>query len=131
MEKQLKIEFPWLVILLYGGGILPFLLFMVFVLSKDNIYLAFFFALLTVFPILLLVFPISTKYYDKGIKQLSFKGWNECAWEDIKKVEPSRFGYHLYSHAGKFIISPMFYSNENTINKLIREKLENAEWSNS
>ena len=131
MEKPIKIEFPWLVILLYGGGFLPFLIFMVFVLSKDNIYLGFFFALLTVFPILLLVIPISTKYYDKGIKQLSLKGWNECAWEDIKKVESNRFGYHLYSNAGKFNISPMLYSNENTINKLIREKLENAEWLNS
>ena len=131
MEKPIKIEFPWLVILLYGGGILPFLVFMVFVLSKDNVYLAFFFALLTVLPILFLAFPISTKFYERGIKQLSFKGWSECTWEDIRKVESSRFGYHLYSNTRKFIISPMFYSNGNTINKLIKEKLENAEWSNS
>jgi len=131
MEKPIKIEFPWLVILLYGGGVLPFLLFIAFVLSKDNIYLGFFFTLLTVFSILTLIFPISTKFYDKGIKQLSFKGWKECAWEDVKKVVSSRFGYHLYSNAGKFIISPMFYSNENTINNLIKEKLENAKWSNS
>ena len=130
MNKPIKIEFPWLVILLYGGAILPFLLFIVFVLSKDNFYLAFFFAVLTIFPILLLVFPVSTKYYNKGIKQLSFKGWKECAWEDFEKVKSSRYGYHLYSKAGKFIISPMFYSNENTINKLLKEKLGNAEWSN-
>jgi hypothetical protein len=131
MDTPVKIEFPWLVILVYGGIILPFLLFMVFELSEVNIYLAYFFALLTIAPMILLVFSGSTKYDHEGIKQLSFNGWNECAWEEIQKVEANRYGYHLYSNRTKFIISPMLYSNHNEVIKLIREKLKHAEWSNT
>ncbi|MCG8380478.1 MAG: hypothetical protein MI865_13530 [Proteobacteria bacterium] len=131
MNSIVKVEFPWAVVLLYGGAILPFLLFMTFMFSKENIYLAFFFALLTIFPVMLLVIPISTKYSDVGIKQLSIYGWIECAWEEISKVESHKFGYHLYSNKRKLIISPMLYTNGNKIDKLIHNKLKDVEWINS
>ena len=104
---------------------------MSYIFSKENIYLAFFFTLLTVIPVLLLIIPVSTKYSEMGIKQLSFNGWVECTWEDIVKVESHKFGYHLYSSTRKLIISPMLYSNGKNIDELIRNKLKNAEWINT
>lgn len=111
MDNTLKIEFPLGLYLLLAVGVIPFLGFIVFALSDQNIYVAIGFSILIVLSCCCFVFPATTQLSDKGIKQLSIRGWIEANWIEIKKVESHAYGYHLYSDVGKFIVAPMIYSN--------------------